>query len=441
MAIHRKHMRFGFRGSRCESGAMKRLLRALDELRAQRLSRGVVVRGRGLVVLPSNVMPLPAREDVREVAGHRRWARRLLARSAAAAMLCMGLGTGLGACDLGGSDGGKDVVHVEDVADTVMQEIAPDLGHDLKEEDMAGREDLMIDLVPTDLEPEDEWADTGLDQEDANEPEDVADLTDTEEPDVEPGDVLPDVGPDVPPGGECWSDADCLAEQHCEGAVICSDGAFCILPNSPGTCVDDEAPAECVTDADCPEGQECVTLGGCPEGMYCILPVEPVTMCLDKARECYVDEQCPDGWECVGATYCPDGAICILPSSPGVCEEIPQQCYTDADCDVGETCVGATTCPEGMFCILPNQPGECQVTAAQQCYSDADCDVGETCVGGFVCPEGAMCILPNQPGECQDAPMAILPPSPTIPKPGASQESKSWDAFMKRAEEVFGKKR
>ena len=36
----------------------------------------------------------------------------------------------------------------------------------------------------------------------------------------------------------CWSDWDCPPAEACQGAVSCPKGAYCILPPSPGLCVD-----------------------------------------------------------------------------------------------------------------------------------------------------------------------------------------------------------
>jgi hypothetical protein len=39
-----------------------------------------------------------------------------------------------------------------------------------------------------------------------------------------------------PPAGGCWEDDDCRDGRSCVGARVCPCGAFCILPDAPGTC-------------------------------------------------------------------------------------------------------------------------------------------------------------------------------------------------------------
>lgn len=80
---------------------------------------------------------------------------------------------------------------------------------------------------------------------------------------------------------ECMSDADCQADQRCEGASAgvvgtgkCPPGAYCIMPPppTPGICMN-----TCDTTKDCATGETCVKdKSSCPPGAYCILPPMPV---------------------------------------------------------------------------------------------------------------------------------------------------------------------
>jgi hypothetical protein len=58
-------------------------------------------------------------------------------------------------------------------------------------------------------------------------------------------------------GGTCQTDTDCLPTEKCSGAINCPDGAMCILPSRPGTCIL-KTPVACSTAKDCATGEVCV---------------------------------------------------------------------------------------------------------------------------------------------------------------------------------------
>ncbi len=74
--------------------------------------------------------------------------------------------------------------------------------------------------------------------------------------------------------GLCWDDGDCDADETCEGAVICPPGAYCLVADSPGECVEQGDPTmPCTMDSAgqywCPEGYYCDTCLQDPDCPYC----------------------------------------------------------------------------------------------------------------------------------------------------------------------------
>ena len=71
--------------------------------------------------------------------------------------------------------------------------------------------------------------------------------------------------------GYCWSDKDCQAGQHCEGAIICPPGAMCFVADQAGKCVAGGKP--CSSSSDCPKGEFCTIILSsqqcCPPGALC----------------------------------------------------------------------------------------------------------------------------------------------------------------------------
>ena len=145
-------------------------------------------------------------------------------------------------------------------------------------------------------------------------------LEDTIYPIMPPADVgSPDVS-----GTECKEDADCPEGMECD-LPECPPGMYCILPPVPptGVCVEKQTPAQdCFTDEECPPGEVCEGASICDPGYMCILPDSPGT-CVEPPDECWTDDDCPPGEECVGASVCPPGAFCILADIPGHCEPPP----------------------------------------------------------------------------------------------------------------------
>jgi hypothetical protein len=133
-------------------------------------------------------------------------------------------------------------------------------------------------------------------------------------------------------GKKCSANKDCFPGLHCEGARSCPEGAYCILPPTAGTCLEN---ALCSVDEDCGANQACKVekaSGGCPEGALCILAPTPSE----------------------NTSGCPEGAICILAPTPdpeGICES---KCVTANDCARGEQCMEGL-CEMHIYAILAPQ--------------------------------------------------------------------------------------
>ena len=247
----------------------------------------------------------------------------------------------------------------------------------------------------------------------------------------------------APDTGQCWSGADCAADETCDGAATCPCDLDCDNVE-PGTCVGPEPVGEgcCVTGADCDDGSVCVDTGGgkgacelaapagkcwsaadCGAGQVCLSPltcpcdmdcgnVEP-GICAPTAEEC-----CVTSADCTGDEICvdtgDDKGRCVPPAKPG-------DCWTAADCGAGLVCSGTALCPCGVPCaaIAPGKcsapagccttdsdcagdavcagaadggPGTCELApAGGACWDDGDCGAGQACFGAALCPCGVLC--------------------------------------------------
>ncbi len=126
---------------------------------------------------------------------------------------------------------------------------------------------------------------------------------------------------DVPPGGPCTADAECMGP-----------GGQCIVGFPDGYCI----MAGCGEDAPCPAGSDCFAIDD--EGNTACLPT-----CGDSG-DCRDQYGCTDPGVCLPACTadsCPEGQVCN--EERGICEDPP--CTADS-------------CPEGTFC---GDNGRCQI--------------------------------------------------------------------------------
>ena len=106
----------------------------------------------------------------------------------------------------------------------------------------------------------------------------------------------------VPPSGQCWTDADCNGGT-CGGACICPCGAVCACGGQMGWCTS-VIPACCTSSAACGPGAVCAN-----------------SVCKkSEPPYCWADEECPAGQKCVGANVCPCNALCAIADNPGKCQ-------------------------------------------------------------------------------------------------------------------------
>ena len=126
---------------------------------------------------------------------------------------------------------------------------------------------------------------------------------------------------DVPPGGPCEDDAECMGP-----------GGQCIAGFPDGYCI----MVGCGDEAPCPNGSDCFAIDD--EGNTACLPT-----CTDSG-DCRDQYGCTDPGVCLPACTtdsCPEGQICN--EERGICEDPP--CTADS-------------CPEGTFCA---DSGRCQI--------------------------------------------------------------------------------
>jgi hypothetical protein len=257
--------------------------------------------------------------------------------------------------------------------------------------------------------------------------------------------VLNDCKP-VAPAGQCWGDADCAADETCEGELPCACGVDC-KTDQPGKCTPATVDLCCKADADCTKQglSQCVN-------SVCVGKLTPGT--------CWDSNDCKPAQTCTGAFVCPCGALCgPVADTPGKCTDggalcctvdkecgglnecinkvckpphSPGACWRDTDCTGGETCEGEQICPCGSSCLVPDQEGKCtppavdpccQVDAdctkqglsqcvnnvcvgkltAGTCWDSNDCKPGQSCFGASVCACGALCgPVADTPGKCID---------------------------------------
>lgn len=272
--------------------------------------------------------------------------------------------------------------------------------------------------------------------------------------------------PEIPPCGKgvcllrpgyCWSDSDCDKGEKCEGAIVCPEGAYCLVANKPGKCVAQGLKCKVVKPGShgmCEmamgwvfDGEQCVMESGCSCEPDCdaffATSVECQLACGIPIT-CESDKDCPKGYCCM-AIDCPAGADCW---PYNVCEPCAVSCVSDKDCDDGNKCtldrciagtcsheplLGCGWCEndkdgDGYFDFC--NPGDCDDTnpavfpgakeicdgidndcdglvdedgCGHECKSDADCAWYEYCAFTDYCTPDSYCglgVCTIRPGYC-----------------------------------------
>jgi hypothetical protein len=238
----------------------------------------------------------------------------------------------------------------------------------------------------------------------------------------------------VPEDGDCVIDADCDADELCQGGrcrpdpdvtgcdenadcgvdEVCRAGA-CVPPADSGTCAssgDCDRTQRCTTEDDvCLVSEECARAepgAGCDEACY--------GDCVDRAAcdvdaDCGITEDCEDG-VCIPMGDCDVDADCVFDAfcADGVCTQTGD-CDVDTDCPATQacnegrcvqnpTCVDDAGCPPSQRCVA----GVC--TRRDPCTTDDECAFDETCVDGTCAVIGTCETVndcPNEPGiACLD---------------------------------------
>ncbi len=166
--------------------------------------------------------------------------------------------------------------------------------------------------------------------------------------------------PQVPEGGECGKDSDCISGN-------------CVNGNPP-VCGPPKTPTFTPTPTPKPPGEPCSATSQCEAGYFC---EEEERVCCDQLN-------------------CPSGSSCRVPGQAGSCVNLvptptpkrapgtpcsdASQCQTDLFC-TNSVCCHDATCPEGQRCDITGHAGECTIPNGV----DEDCDKNSDCAGGLVC--------------------------------------------------------
>ena len=226
----------------------------------------------------------------------------------------------------------------------------------------------------------------------------------------------------APEAGLCWESWNCVPGTVCVNPVFCQSGAYCMVEEHPGVCLD--APNECWADADCAgviDNGKLVCTGEWvipwwTGADYDADPDFEGECCFVKEGKCFEDDDCLAGQSCQGATYpylgaCSDDADDEI---PGTCVDWApwpeEMCLWDTDCQAGQSCIGEWVCPGMVRCLDQWFPGMClddPYGAQFYCYEDWQCPEDLVCGNAWVCDvlQGDMCGgAMADPGECSDGP-------------------------------------
>lgn len=193
----------------------------------------------------------------------------------------------------------------------------------------------------------------------------------------------------------CWVDADCGADEACEGAFVCGCLDDCDAVDTPGQCVPKGPPEGCCfVDEDCDLGTDmayvCAETHNGDPGACLPLP---------GAGECWTSGDCAQGEACTGASYCPCGAACGRLQKPGTCvaETGPKLCHGGC-VEPDTTCVGDLGFAGGG---QETALGQCMPTPDPGlCWEGTDCSEGQVCVNAVYCAAATTCLADEHPGVC-----------------------------------------
>ncbi|TXD34819.1 hypothetical protein FRC96_12225 [Lujinxingia vulgaris] len=172
--------------------------------------------------------------------------------------------------------------------------------------------------------------------------------------------------------GECASDANCSANEHCDALNNCApdvgNGAPCLKDSACTTdlCLDGFC-AQCRNDSECPASQHCDAFNNCvndvPNGSACLRDSACTTdLCLAGfCAQCENDSQCPASQHCDAFNNCVNdvgnNAPCLRDAncSTGICSAgFCAQCTFDGHCSSNQFCNVFGDCenkvPNGSLC-------------------------------------------------------------------------------------------
>ena len=170
----------------------------------------------------------------------------------------------------------------------------------------------------------------------------------------------------APPPDECYTDADCAENESCEGAVNCPEGAYCILPASPGSCEPSETGCMDGADNDLDGLVDCADPDCIPEcvAMYMAPPPEPETDCHDG-----VDNDL-DGLTDCDDLDCADQCMVVMYMAP-----MPNETGDLCDNGIDDDADGMVDCDDpDCLCVVPMYMAPPPVDTEDECWDGIDND-------------------------------------------------------------------
>lgn len=220
--------------------------------------------------------------------------------------------------------------------------------------------------------------------------------------------------------GECATDANCPANEHCDAFNNCAadvgNGAPCLKDSACTTaiCLDGFC-AQCRNDGDCSESQHCDAFNNCVadvgNGAPCLRDSACTTdLCLAGfCAQCETDAGCPASQHCDAVNNCvndvPNGSPCLRDS---VCDTdiclagFCAQCRGHGDCPASQHCDAFSNCVNDVGNNAPCTQNEqcstgiCSAGFCAQCTNDSHCSSSQFCNVGGDCenkvPNGSPCL-------------------------------------------------
>ena len=189
----------------------------------------------------------------------------------------------------------------------------------------------------------------------------------------------------------CGTDADCVAQAHCDAGACAWDVAL------GGACDQDIdcGSGHCDNGVCCQSGDCCLTAEDCPAG-YSSAPVchDPAS-CQGNRKDAACDL---DSYSCE-SLFVPDDSACDASTQSDGCGSFadvycsgdvtqsaptcPDECTTDEDCDADANCELAVCVPDSGNGGVCDTDGDCQ---SGHCDNGFCCDSGTCCSTGLDCP-------------------------------------------------------